>query len=350
MFPTLTICIPTFNRALRLEKTLEDILNLIVSLKLEDQIGVFISNNSSEDHTEAILTKFCKIAEQKKIVFTFQTLEKNIGGSKNIIECALRSNSKYIVYISDDDNFYKESLLQILKDISEFKPNIIVYNFGQKPWDQFNPLIRVKEFINDSTRVGKLNSLVKWYKLSGLVLNVEDKSKIQVLRDSLLYSQFFGHVLLAVMIMKNNGKLLRCPEFIAYPDKDYMEHVNFAPYVSEFVYLDLFIFYQQDVILEEEFNELTSLLPRQSVISRSIHRLLEFYSGSFPLTTKMKKQLLKNVVDGIFLRKAISSEGLPLKVEFKDILRLIRLSLSVIALVYTVRVKKIQPKIRGEGF
>jgi glycosyltransferase involved in cell wall biosynthesis len=350
MIPTLTICIPTFNRALRLEKTLANILNLIISLKLEDQIGVFVSNNSSEDHTEEILTKFFNIAEQEKIAFNFQTLKENVGIAKNTIECALRSNSNYIVYIGDDDNFYEESLLQILKDISEFKPNVIIYNFDQKPWDQLNPLIRKREFISDPAQVGKLNSLVKWYKLCGLVLKVEDKSKIQMLRDTYIYSKFFGHVLLAVIIMKNNGKLLLCPEFIAYPDQDYMEHVNFAPYVSELMYLDLLIFYQRDIISENEFNELTSRLPRQSVISRSIYRLFEFYSGSFPLTAKMKKQLWKNVFDGIFLKKAVSSEGLPLKVEFKDILRLIRLFLSVVAFEYATRIRKIQPKIRGEGF
>jgi glycosyltransferase involved in cell wall biosynthesis len=350
MIPTLTICIPTFNRALRLEKTLANILSLIVSLKIENQVGIFVSNNCSEDHTEEILTKFFNIARQEKITFNFQTLKENVGVAKNITECALRSNSNYIVYIGDDDNLYEESLLQILKDISEFKPNIIIYNFDQKPWDQLNPLICEREFISNPLQVGKLNLLVKWYKLCGLVLNVEDKSKIQILRDSHIYSKFFGHVLLTVMIMKNNGRLLLCPEFIAYPDQDYMEHVNFAPYVSELMYSDLLIFCQKNIISENEFSELTSRLPRQSVLSRSIHRLFEFYSGSFPLTAKMKKLLWKNVFDGIFLMKAVSSEGLPLRVEFKDFLRLIRLFLSVVAFEYATRIKKIQPKIRGEGF
>ena len=67
-------------------------------------------------------------------------------------------------------------------------------------------------------------------------------------------------------------------------------------------------------------------------------------------TIKMKKQLWKNVFDGILFRKTVSSEGLPLEVEFNDILRLIRLFLSVVAFEYATRIRKIQPKIRSEGF
>jgi len=346
----LTVGIPTFNRAVRLKKTITKLFEDINSAGIHGEISIFVSNNHSEDNTSSVLQELKKVADSIDINFNYVNQETNIGPARNFIECAFLASSEYIVYLSDDDNLYPNSLSHVLNCIKEYKPNVMVFNFDQKPWGVDNPLYPKIEHFKNKTDFVNLNKLVKWYKLSGVTLNLEGKTEIEFLRVNNFYSNYFGHVLLAIMIARNKGNLVLSPFFFAHPDDDYMEHVNFAPYVSEMMYRDLELSVDKKLLTHGEFEELSKLLPRQSVLSRSIHRLSEFYSEKYLLTASVKTQLWSNVSDCILSRKKLSREGLPLRLEIKDTLRLVRLFLFWIKFKIKVIFKLTSYRVEKEGF
>ena len=343
----LTIAIPTFNRADRLKVTLISILNEINRLQIQDKVSMFVSNNNSSDNTTEILQQVESIAIGINVQFRFQNNLINFGASQNVLQCALNTSSKYMLLMSDDDNITPGALLEVLEDITQLQPNVIIYNFNQEPFGTNNPLYTHKEFFELPKDFTMLNKLVKWYKLSGVVLNVNDKLMIE---SMIKISTDFSHVLLAILISKKMGGLLFNPYFLAYPDLDYMDHVNFAPYVSEMMHKDLKDLVRNGWISENESINLVNLLPRQSVVSRSIHRLYEFYAGDFPLTYKMKSQLWRNIIYRFLLHRKVSNEGLPLEIKLKDWIRLIRLFTYVIKFRCLLMLKLTNQRIEREGF
>jgi glycosyltransferase involved in cell wall biosynthesis len=343
----LTIAIPTFNRADRLKVTLISILNEINTLQIQDKVGIFISNNNSSDNTTEILKQIKPIAIRHNVRFRYQNNLENLGASQNVLQCALNVDSKYMILMSDDDNITPGALLEVLDNIAQFKPSVAIYNFNQEPFGIENPLYKYKEFFELPKDFVMLNKLVKWYKLTGILLNVNDKSLIELM-SKLKFE--FAHVLLAILTSKAKGRLLLNPYFLAYPDIDYMDHVNFAPYVSELMHKDLTKLVKLGWISEFEATQLGNLLPRQSVVSRSIHRLYEYYAGNFPLTHKMKSQLWRNIMKRFLLQHKVSDEGLTLGVEMKDLIRLIRLFAYVIKFRCFVMLKLLKPRLEKEGF
>lgn len=347
--PLLTIGIPTYNRANRLEKTILKLFHSINSTGLNRKVTILVSNNNSEDHTSDVLFRLQDSADAYGIKFSYKNQSLNIGPAKNYIECAFLASTEYLVFLSDDDNLYSNSILCLLDCIEKYEPNVLVFNFNQKPWDLENPLYtRIQKFTRNSDFV-YLNKLIKWYKLSGVTLKVKNKTQIEFLRNENFYSKYFGHALLAVLIAKARGNLLLHPFFFAYPDDDYLDHVNFAPYVSEMMYSDLRELFERNLITDDEFEKLTSLLPRQSVFSRSIHRLSEFYSGKFLLAKSVRNQLWMNILDCLLLRRK-SRENLPLQFRFMDSFRLLRLFLIWIKFRTRLALKLADHKIQKEGF
>ncbi len=325
----LNISIPTFNRAKRLEKTLLSVAQEIAIHNLHNLVGILVVDNASSDCTNLVIEKFNKFASANGIVVQTVRLAKNIGGGRNFIECAYQSNSDYIVFLSDDDNLFPGAIKELVDKIDKWKPALILCNFLQHPWSLENPLYIEEELNTDQNELDWLSSQVKFYKLSGITLRVRDKTEIALLREE-TWIRGFGHILLVIILFKAYGRGLASDLFFAYPDADLYEHIDFAPYVSEIMLYELRRLRESGFITEEEEIKLSSQIPRQSVNSRSLHRLYEYYQGDFSLTIQVKSQLWKNILDAMVFRRKNSREGLQLYVVPKDYLRLVRMALAML--------------------
>lgn len=315
----LNISIPTFNRAERLEKTLLSVAQEIGMYKLHNLVGILVVDNASSDGTNLVIEKFKKMAVAGGITVQTIRLTTNIGGGRNFIECAYQSNSDYIVFLSDDDNLFPGAIKELVDKINRWNPSVILCNFLQHPWSLENPLYSQEELKVDQNKLDWLSSQVKFYKLSGITIRVRDKSEITSLREE-TWIRGFGHILLVIVLFKAYGRGLICDLFFAYPDADLYEHIDFAPYVSEIMLYELSRLRQRNFITEKEEVNLSSQIPRQSVNSRSLHRLYEYYQGNFSLTMQVKSQLWENILDAMLLRRKNSREGLQLYVVPKDYL------------------------------
>ncbi len=102
----LTIAIPTYNRSESLGKLLFQ-LDAAKINSLPDVV-VRIHDNSSRDHQQSNESK----AYRYNCIYHWN--EQNIGFAGNLISLLERSESQYLLYLSDDDNINQDSLNELI--------------------------------------------------------------------------------------------------------------------------------------------------------------------------------------------------------------------------------------------
>ena len=321
----LTICIPTFERCDRLEVTLQNLLREIKENNLEYEVGVHVSNNGSTDGTPKLLTKYTEIFLDNFVELTTVTLPRNIGAGANLINSIIDIKSNYALCFSDDDNLFQGMLVKLLSDLKLFEPNVVIYNFDQPPFSKSNPLNRETQFYEKSCPGVNLKNLVKWFKLTGVVFKTTCYEDDQNLISSVSRSGYFSHVLMAAAISERYGRLLISEEFLAFPDSDFLDHTPFVPYVPEFLSKDILEIGPRIGLSCDTIEKLNSYVVRCSVVSRSIHRLFEFYKGERLISKKVHNILWRNLRQAFFLKNRVSTEGLKLYISPSDFPRLIRM-------------------------
>lgn len=105
--PLLSICIPTYNRAEYLKKTLIGIVN---DKDFDDTVEIVISDNASTDHTQQVCREFCNVYHN----IHYYRNDVNIITS-NFFLALNRGKGKY-VKLSNDTVTYKVGALKALKD------------------------------------------------------------------------------------------------------------------------------------------------------------------------------------------------------------------------------------------
>jgi glycosyltransferase involved in cell wall biosynthesis len=149
----LSICIPTFNRAVFLAESLEairDALELVDTRKVE----IVISDNCSDDLTQQVIQKFVdlRLCEVKNF-----TQKENIGWS-NLIKVTDYAIGDYIWILSDDDLILRDSILKILSLIESSEEEIsIIVNIAA--FDSRGNIS--KAFLNKNSIVTDFNSGLK---------------------------------------------------------------------------------------------------------------------------------------------------------------------------------------------
>jgi FkbM family methyltransferase len=226
--PLLTIAIPTYNRGTRLDLSLHHLLSRIKQSNHHARISVYVSDNGSTDNTLSVIKNHELIYKEKEILFQYNRFNGNNGFDSNVIKCYAGSPGEYIWFLSDDDNIMNGSIQQIINYIDQFTPEVIYFNFYQQPFTYAKPLIKKDVFfpIICETNLEALVKIISWPKLSSLVIK---KSK-----DGLLVKDDktgFAHLSLAILCSIRNGRLLHSRFFIAYPDADYYDHIDFPPYI-----------------------------------------------------------------------------------------------------------------------
>lgn len=120
----LSICIPTYNRADFLVKTLS-----VISKQLMPEVEIVISNNGSSDGTEKLVKDFIEKHEDKNITLLNQ--KKNIGFDKNVLAVVEAAQGEYCWLLSDDDLLMPsaiENILNLLNSKSNLSLCVINYS------------------------------------------------------------------------------------------------------------------------------------------------------------------------------------------------------------------------------
>jgi len=112
----LTIGIPTWNRAVTLERNIKRLVALIHALPSDvaDSIEVLVSDNASTDNT----CEICKAIqlENSRLVRISRNAE-NIGFSRNVDALFRNGNGKYVLVLSDDDSLEDDAIEILVEEL-----------------------------------------------------------------------------------------------------------------------------------------------------------------------------------------------------------------------------------------
>lgn len=117
----LSICIPTYNRCFFLIDTLRDLFQQAISLGVEDEIEICISDNASTDNTKDELEKLCSDFPQFRILVNQN--ENNLGADRNFIKVLSMPSGKYSILKGDDD-YFRPGGLKYLFEMLDENPSI----------------------------------------------------------------------------------------------------------------------------------------------------------------------------------------------------------------------------------
>lgn len=125
--PTLSICIPTYNRCKELERS---ILNTIEILRMlpEHKIEIVVSDNGSTDETKKILLNIQHVNNDIQTIFVFN--EKNLGFDSNYLQTIKNATGKYVWVVGDDDLFDLKALKDILIECASDMDYIVFDGIG----------------------------------------------------------------------------------------------------------------------------------------------------------------------------------------------------------------------------
>jgi|TARA_B110000483_G_scaffold236224_1_gene308973 glycosyltransferase involved in cell wall biosynthesis len=150
----LSICIPTFNRGVYLDKLLNSISQ--VNPNALNQIEVCISDNNSTDKTSKVIEKWSNILQINQSKNT-----SNIGALRNLIKVIKKANGDYLLILGDDDEVIPKEISVFLNQLkkNEITPDWFFY--GAKD-QKGNPLFNFEEIKKFSEKQNLFKSLLKF--------------------------------------------------------------------------------------------------------------------------------------------------------------------------------------------
>lgn len=307
---SLTIYIPTYNRHSRLEKTLSDLIQEISQSKLQSRVKILVGDNASPDGTPIVLESAVAKALKLNVDLEYFRNDTNLGFSGNIFAGISKIASDWVMFLSDDDNLNSGSLTKVCRDLEEHQPSVALYNFEQYPYDANNPLIKKTGFTSGDSDYSLIATLFLWPKLTGVVLksNHLNTRSIEV-SEICSFSKHFPHVVLAAYLFLQERSLFKSKDFIAYPDADFLQHINFVPYIGEYLKRELEIY--QDIFDKRNLSlqNQISMLSQSNILEQSINSLISYYRGQIPLNRNVKSTLESNIRQFIFFKKG-TKDGL----------------------------------------
>jgi glycosyltransferase involved in cell wall biosynthesis len=122
----LTIAIPTFERDVWLDNSLERLIPQLIE-NVSD-VELVISNNASSDKTDEVIEKYNDSFE-----ITYNKNIENIGAIRNIYKCLSLSSGKYVWILGDDDFMEKGYLKKIIELIKHYE-NIPFFYVPNRAW------------------------------------------------------------------------------------------------------------------------------------------------------------------------------------------------------------------------
>lgn len=126
MEPLLSICIPTYNRSLKLEKLLYFLDSEVKKIDI-NKIEILIGNNNSTDDTEEIILNFTKKIKPA-YSFRYYKNEINLGLVGNLFELCKKSTGTYIWWVGDDDLYHADIVRTVLETLNKKDYSFIFIN------------------------------------------------------------------------------------------------------------------------------------------------------------------------------------------------------------------------------
>jgi len=171
-------------------------VDTIKASRYANKIGVYVSDNASNDGTKEILDEMYKLYKLSSISFDYQILKNNVGFGGNVIETLNKPDSEYIWWCSDRDLICLDKIDVLISELLMFKPNVCSVGTIQPPYTEENPRYdtSMHGYYNNTELVHEVFST----KLSSLIVK---KSQAKDFDYDAVSKSLWAHVLIALPII-----------------------------------------------------------------------------------------------------------------------------------------------------
>lgn len=221
---TLSICIPTYNRAVYLKECLDSILPLIKDQENSTELIIF--NNASTDATDEIVNNFLK--QYPAIPIGYYRHSYNVGPGRNYYFCAAIARGEYVWIFGDDDKMAPNAIRTV---INKIRDNYDLYICNYEIWSSDFAKMNKKQKYNFGNIVIKdHNRLLEiFYGNLGFISSIIIKRTLLLSIPLLMYLKFSKYGL-SFLIAICHAVFNKCNAlFISDPLVRYRGDNSFAP-------------------------------------------------------------------------------------------------------------------------
>ena len=115
--PFLSVAIPTFNRAKKLETQLSSLHKILSVSEFSSNIELVVVDNCSTDSTQDCIKQFACL--EREYIFSSYKNKKNLGAERNFGQGILRSKGQFTWLLSDDDTVHKNAIDHIFNSLNK---------------------------------------------------------------------------------------------------------------------------------------------------------------------------------------------------------------------------------------
>lgn len=144
--PILSICIPTYNRAKKLESALDSITPQVK--KAEREVELIVSDNCSSDNTKEVVER-----ARKKVPISYYRNPQNEGAARNVLKLTNElAKGKFAWILADDDLVRPDGIERVLNILKKYpKIDYVFVNvtaLTDKDRNSFNRPVSALDFPN----------------------------------------------------------------------------------------------------------------------------------------------------------------------------------------------------------
>lgn len=226
---TLSICIPTRNRALFLSRNLDIIVKIIKNKNIEIVIG----DDGSTDNTTEVVNHFIK--DNPKLNLKYKRYSKPIFFDKNVLDIVKRASGKFCWLLGDDDAPYDNSLTKVLSVIDK-NPNLALIHLNYSRHDNILKRVTAKKMINGINKdINFVNSedfyfkpiKDSYFKFLGthtITMSSDIINRAKWIKASNNLSKYIGHNFIHSFVIGTIIREMNSVYFISTPQVQYLSN------------------------------------------------------------------------------------------------------------------------------
>jgi glycosyltransferase involved in cell wall biosynthesis len=215
----LSILIPTYNRANKLNRILKNIETEVAKIDAMHFMEVIISDNASSDETKHSVESF----ESNNYSIRYFRQDENIGFDRNIKFLYEKSKGDYVWYVSDDDILLPGAIQEVVNGLKATKPDVMLFSFEQPPGST-NKTFDLPELVSLVTDPKIIISLVAHfpkitiYVMRKIELTEKDWAEIETFFDD---GYFFVVLCYSILNRSKQARLSIISKTLAVCDDDF---------------------------------------------------------------------------------------------------------------------------------
>lgn len=260
----LSFAIPTYSRAVFLQKLLNNILPQIK--EVGENIEVCISDNNSSDNTHEVVMGF---KEKYQNLINYNKNEKNLGGEKNVFLAMKMAKGHFVWLLGDDDLIADNGI----RDVVLFIKKNCKTNTG---------LIALREksyFIDEKT--GQKITFSSSF-------DIANPEAIKLSRKNIIEGHFASSAFMSILVFNNNFLKKTLEQ-----ENDLIQQAIGDSYPHVFIYRLMFL----------KFNELEGIIFNKNIVLQEMAKYKVYIEGRF-----RHHYIAKNKINRLLLSSKYADE------------------------------------------